>query len=98
MSDEPMKGTDRKYKVALMALALCTACFAGTAFSERLGDNYGTFVMAMGMVLGLYGSANVGNKWVLAKHGVLKGPKGEVLGEEEETIEVETKPTPPGAP
>lgn len=92
------KGTDRKYKIALLSLALCTVCFIGTGFFEGLEENYGTFVMAVGMVLGLYGGANVGNKWVLAKHGVLKGPKGEVLEEETEQIEVEVKPESPGKP
>ncbi len=87
MADEPMKGTDRKYKVALLSLALCTICFVGTAFFEKLGDNYSTFVMAVGMVLGLYGGANVGNKWVLAKHGALFPPPGEP----EETLVKEKK-------
>lgn len=86
------KGTsDRKYKIALLSLALCTVCFLATGFIPALEENYGTFVMAIGMVLGLYGGANVGNKWVLAKHGVLKNPNGQVV-EEEETIEMETKP------
>lgn len=91
------KATDRKYRIALLSLALCTLAFLATAYNDKLGTNYGTFVMAVGMVLGLYGGANVGNKWVLAKHGVLKGPNGEVEEEEEETIITEVKPK-DGAP
>lgn len=89
--------TDRKYKVALLSLALCTACYIGTGFFDGLKDNYGTFVMAVGMVLGLYGGANVGNKWVLAKHGVLKGSNGSVE-EDTESVSVENTPAPQGKP
>ncbi len=92
------ESVDRKYKIALLSLALCTVCFIGTGFFEGLQENYGTFVMAVGMVLGLYGGANVGNKWVLAKHGVLRGPKGEVLEEQSEHVEVEVKPEESGKP
>jgi hypothetical protein len=86
-------GKDRKFRIAILSLALCTLCFGATAFSEALGDNFGTFVMAVGMVLGLYGGANVGNKWVLAKHGGLQqlDAEVEVNREEKEELKKEAK-------
>lgn len=61
----------RKYKLALLALALITAGYIVTHFSDRLKDSYMLFIGGIGTVLSLYGAANVSNKWVLAKHGVL---------------------------
>lgn len=63
--------SERKYKFSLIALALVTIGYFATHFSDRLKDSYLTFIGGVGTVLTLYGAANVSNKWVLAKHGIL---------------------------
>ena len=88
-----MKG-DRKYKIALLAIILCTLCFIGTGFKKELNDNYGTFVMAMGMCLGLYGGANIANKHVLARAGALPSQIRKPEDDEEEEEETGNQPAP----
>lgn len=63
--------SNRKYRIALLSFFLVTLGYGITHFSDRLKDSYFTFVGAIGTILTLYGAANVGNKWVLAKNGIL---------------------------
>lgn len=66
-----MLKTNRKFSLAIVSMLLCTVCYLGTGFNEKLNANYSTFVMAIGMALGLYSGANVANKHVLGRHGAL---------------------------
>ncbi len=66
-----MKHPQRKYRVAMLSFFLVTAGYLATHFSDRLKESYFTFVGAVSTVLTLYGAANVSNKWVLAKNGIL---------------------------
>ncbi len=61
----------RKYRIALLSLFLVTAGYLATHFSDRLKESYFHLIVGVETVLTLYGAANVGNKWVLAKNGVL---------------------------
>ncbi len=77
----------RKYRIALISMALSALCFVATGFLPALAQNYGTFIMALGMILGLYGGANVANKHVLGRHGGLPHQTGQ-----EEEVPEEPKP------
>ena len=65
------KPSNRKYHLALLSMILCTACYLGTGWNEKLNQNFGTFVMAIGMALGLYSGANVANTHVMGNQGGL---------------------------
>lgn len=60
---------DRKLKLSVFAFALITLGFVSTAFSDKLGDNFGTFVGAIGGALALFVGANVGSQYVFEKNG-----------------------------
>lgn len=83
----------RKYRIALISLALSALCFVATGFLPALAANYGTFIMALGMILGLYGGANVANKHILGRHGGLPH-QGEETEELEINVEQPKEPKP----
>lgn len=86
---EPKK-QNRKYVLALISMILCTICYLGTGWNVKLNANYGTFVMAVGMALGLYSGANVADTHVMGMHGAL--PHQLAAKREEEEVEEEPKP------
>lgn len=62
---------NRKFRIALLSFFLVTMGYGMTHFSDRLERSYFVYVGAISGILTLYGAANVGNKWVLAKNGIL---------------------------
>lgn len=62
----------RKLKVSLLSMFLITVGYVFTGFFSELNESYFTFVMGILAAAGIHHGANVTNKNVLGKHGILK--------------------------
>jgi predicted outer membrane lipoprotein len=79
----------RKYRMAFLFAGLMVLGLLLAGRFEIIKDLYSEFVTGLGILYFTYCTGNVGNKWVLGKHGALQAQMGTGEPEPEEPEETE---------
>lgn len=74
----------RKYRMGILFAFLMLAGLGVACMNEVASDLYSEFLTGLGMLYFVYNSGNVGNKWVLGKHGKLMARVGDLQDPPEE--------------
>lgn len=72
----PLDG--RKYRMGMIFAFLMLAGLGIAGMNAVVSDMYSEFLTGLGMLYFVFCSGNVGNKWVLGKHGKLMAAVGEI--------------------
>jgi hypothetical protein len=68
----------RKYKMSIFAMFIMLVTFVFTGYNELVKETYTELLMGLSSLYAVYCGSNVGNKWVLGKHGKLVGKEGDL--------------------